>query len=372
MKTWRTILIVHSILTAALFAGGTATATNAADAPQVVNAKIETRAVNGSLAETLRGIEAQTDKPEWVGYSVAEVVGDRTVCCGNFNDSYGGCGTCRLEKENGVATTNSQKDSQNGTVQLEGSRQLVVLFRLEGKQVMRIREASENCTLDAGGLPFIWLTGVKPTESVTLLTEFVHKATFEGHGEHEIGQGALSATALHDDASADRAFASFVAADQPEQLRKHASFWLGAARGKSGELLLQKMAKSDPSPEVRSQVAFALSVSHEPEALNVMILMAKDDESAHVRGQALFWLAQKAGQKAMGAITGAIDNDPDTEVKKKAVFALSQMPKDEGVPKLIEVAKTNRNREVRKQAMFWLGQSNDPRALDFFEQVLSR
>jgi hypothetical protein len=48
------------------------------------------------------------------------------------------------------------------------------------------------------------------------------------------------------------------------------------------------------------------------------------------------------------------------------------MPKDEGVPKLIEVAKTNRNREVRKQAMFWLGQSNDPRALEFFEQVLSR
>ena len=74
----------------------------------------------------------------------------------------------------------------------------------------------------------------------------------------------------------------------------------------------------------------------------------------------------------MGAITGAIENDPDTEVKKKAVFALSQMPKDEGVPKLIEVAKTNHNPEVRKQAMFWLGQSNDPRALDFFEQVLSR
>jgi HEAT repeat protein len=91
-----------------------------------------------------------------------------------------------------------------------------------------------------------------------------------------------------------------------------------------------------------------------------------------VRSQALFWLAHKAGQKAVGTITGAIENDPDTEVKKKAVFALSQLPKDEGVPKLIEVAKNNRNREVRKQAMFWLGQSNDPRALEFFEQVLTR
>jgi HEAT repeat protein len=101
-----------------------------------------------------------------------------------------------------------------------------------------------------------------------------------------------------------------------------------------------------------------------------MIRMAHDDDSPHVRGQALFWLAQKAGKKATGAITGAIDNDPDTEVKKKAVFALSQMPKEEGVPKLIQVAQTNKNPEVRKQAMFWLGQSNDPRALEFFEKVL--
>jgi hypothetical protein len=342
-----------------------------AEAPQVVNAKIETRAVSGALAEALRGIEAQADEAEWVAYSVAEIAGDRTVCCGNFNDGYGRCGTCRLEKENGATSRTSQKDEKDGPVQLEGSRQLVVLFRLEGKQVMRIREASVNCTLDAGGLPFLWLTGVKPAESVALLAGFVYKATFEGHGEHELGQGALSAIALHADASADRAFESFVAADQPEQLRKHASFWLGAARGKAGFSILQKMAKSDPSSEVRSQVAFALSVSHEPEALNEMIRLAKEDQSSHVRGQALFWLAQKAGQKAMGAITGAIENDPDTDVKKKAVFALSQMPKDEGVPKLIEVAKTNRNREVRKQAMFWLGQSNDPRALEFFEQVLT-
>jgi hypothetical protein len=34
------------------------------------------------------------------------------------------------------------------------------------------------------------------------------------------------------------------------------------------------------------------------------------------------------------------------------------------------VAENNRNPEVCKQAMFWLGQSQDPRALGFFEKVL--
>ena len=83
-------------------------------------------------------------------------------------------------------------------------------------------------------------------------------------------------------------------------------------------------------------------------------------------------MAQKAGDRAVATITEAILNDPDAAVKKRAVFALSQLPKDEGVPKLIEIAKNQRNPEVRKQAFFWLGQSKDPRALAFFEQVLNK
>jgi HEAT repeat protein len=100
------------------------------------------------------------------------------------------------------------------------------------------------------------------------------------------------------------------------------------------------------------------------------VALARNGQSSGVRSQALFWVAQRAGNKAVGVITDALDKDPDTEVKKRAVFALSQLPKDEGIPKLIEVARNNRNPEVRRQAMFWLGQTNDPRALKFFEDVL--
>ncbi len=336
--------------------------------PRVENAKAETRAVAGTLDATFRGILAQAEKSEWVGYSVDEIAGERSVCCGNWNDE-GGCGTCRLEKERDATRGTTHAD---GSIKLEGARRLVVLFRLEAKQVVRIRVASEDCTLDAGGLPFVWLTGVKLAESVTLLTTYVQGAEFERHDHHNIGNGALTAIALHADASAEKAMESFIAPEQREELRRQAAFWLGAARGKEGLNALQRMAKNDPSSDVRAHVAFALSVSHEPGAIDEMIRMAHDDSSSHVRGQALFWLAQKAGKKAVSTITGAIENDPDTDVKRKAVFALSQLPKDEGVPKLIEVAQTNRNPEVRKQAMFWLGQSNDPRALEFFEKVLTK
>jgi len=343
-----------------------------AEMPRIENAKLETRVVGASLAAAFREIMEKAEKPEWVGYSVDEVAGERGVCCDN-NWSDERCGTCRLENDHNWISGTTKKDNlPAGTVKLEGERKIVVLYRLEAKNVTRIRMASESCSLDVGGLQFIWLTGVQAPESVALLETYVHGAPFESHGDHGIGQGALSAIALHADASADRGLQSFVAPDQPEGLRRQAAFWLGEARGKAGLEALRRMAKNDPSSEVRSHVAFALSVSHESGALDEMIRMAHDDTSSHVRGQALFWLAQKAGKKAVGTITGAIENDPDTDVKKKAVFALSQLPKDEGVPKLIEVAQTNRNAEVRKQAMFWLGQSNDPRALQFFEKVLTQ
>lgn len=48
------------------------------------------------------------------------------------------------------------------------------------------------------------------------------------------------------------------------------------------------------------------------------------------------------------------------------------MPKEEDVPKLIQVAQRNKYPDVRKQAMFWVGQSTDPRALEFFEKVLTQ
>jgi HEAT repeat protein len=98
---------------------------------------------------------------------------------------------------------------------------------------------------------------------------------------------------------------------------------------------------------------------------------ARNDKDPHVRGQALFWLAQKAGNRETArAISSAVANDPDRAVKERAVFALQQLPNGEGVPLLIEVAKANPDPQVRKKAMFWLGQSKDPRALEFFAQVL--
>lgn len=341
------------------------------DAPQIENARVEKKTLAGPLATEVKSWTTKSEAPQWLGYAVPQMGREHAMCCGDYDGSWrNGCGHCRLE-DRGNGSNMTSRD-ETGTTKLEAPRSVVVLFRAENKHVTKIRVVSQECSLDAGGLSFVWLSGVKPAESVELLETFVRGTDLDAHDEDHISHGALTAIALHADPAADRALESFTRSGEPESLRKQTAFWLGAAREKAGLAALEKMAKNDPSSEVRLQVTFALSVSHEQGAVEQMIRMAHDDQSSHVREQALFWLAHKAGQKAMGAITGAIENDPDTDVKKKAVFALSQLPRDEGVPKLIEVAQTNRNREVRKQAMFWLGQSHDPRALAFFEKILTQ
>ena len=147
--------------------------------------------------------------------------------------------------------------------------------------------------------------------------------------------------------------------------------WLTGVRPGDSIDWLNTLATGDSSKRLANNATMAIALHGDQQATDRLIALARSAKSSDVRGTALFWLAQRAGDKAVGTITQALE-DPETEVRKQAVFALSQLPKDESVPKLIDVARTHRDAAVRKQAMFWLGQSRDPRALTFFEQILQQ
>jgi HEAT repeats len=321
-----------------------------AQEPRVSNAKVETRS-GASLQSTFQAIQTGQGTPAWVAYSVPATPGNHESCC--WNNSYRGC---TLEGGTPAGVLN------NGPVMLEGSSTLVVLYRISNHTVDKMRMVSGDCALDGGGLPFIYLTGVRPAESVALLESMVSE-----RNEHPI-----SIIAMHGDPAAEQALERLSSPTQPEKTREKTLFWLGSSGSRNAYLTLKRIATQDTSDTIRDKSMFALSVSKDPDAVMTLIESAKNDKSPRVRSQALFWLAHKAGQKETAAIVGAVENDPDLAVKKKAVFALSQLPKDEGVPLLIQLAKTNKTPEVRKQAMFWLGQSKDPRAVTFFQDVLTK
>jgi len=268
--------------TLALIVGVLASASAFAQTPDVIGGSLETHAVSRGLGREVAAITEKLSQPAWIGYAVKTQARDSDGCWSG----------------DGRSVSRPLK-----SVKLEGSDGLFVLLRVAERQVERIKIASSECPLDAGGLTVHWLTGVTSAESLDYLATFT-----SGGAARRLANSAIVAMALHAD----------------------------------------------------------------PAAIDRLIALARTGSDARVRSDALFWIAQRAGDRAAGAITDALDRDPDTEVKKRAVFALSQLPKDEGIPKLIDVARNNRNREVRRQAMFWLGQSGDPRALKFFEEVLGK
>lgn len=105
-----------------------------------------------------------------------------------------------------------------------------------------------------------------------------------------------------------------------------------------------------------------------------LLRMAKQESiSRKVRRSAVFWLSHAAGDAATRGLTDLVDDkNADREVRETAVFALSQRPRDEGVPALIRIARQNPDPELRRKAIFWLGQSEDPRAISLFEELLTR
>ncbi len=128
-------------------------------------------------------------------------------------------------------------------------------------------------------------------------------------------------------------------------------------------------AKDDDGGEMISAATLADSTVVWPQLLRV----ARDRRlGEETRRQSVFWLGQAAGEAAARGLDSLVDegDEGDIEVRKHAVFALSQRPAEEGVPVLIRIARTNRHPELRKTALFWLGQSEDPRAISLFEEIL--
>jgi hypothetical protein len=147
-------------------------------------------------------------------------------------------------------------------------------------------------------------------------------------------------------------------------------YWLGDVNGAQSVNFLKALVTEANLRDRAESALSSLALHRDESATAAVIDLARNSPSSRIRERALFWVARRATSQSVGVITYAIENDPETRVKKQAVFALSQLPKDEGVPLLITLARSHTNPVVRRQAMQWLGQSRDPRALAFFEEVL--
>jgi hypothetical protein len=314
----------------------------AAQPKLLVNAQLKTQPAASGLESVFRGLLAAQPQPAWIAYPVPSTRTGNTGC-EYVRDSF----------------------TTAGVVHLEPPDHVVMLYRVEANAVNRIRSLSPDCEIDAGGLPVYWLTGVQPAQSVALLASFLPQ-------RDRLGDSMIGAIAQHADASADQVLEKLVAPGQPESVRSRAVTWLGSARGRSGFETLKRLIANDADERVREQAVNALATSKEKDAPELLVSIAQSDKSPKLRQQAVSAMSRKRDASVAPILAKVIETDPDLQVKRRAVSALNSLPDGEGIPALIQLIKTTRDPEIRKHAISTLGQSRDPRAVTFFEEVLNR
>jgi hypothetical protein len=117
----------------------TAWCTLHAQAP-ITNAKVDLRSAAQGVGNVVQSVAA-TRMPAWIGYRLAAAPGARRTC------------------------------GSGARVLLEPPAEFYVLVRIEAGAVVRIRSFTPECDIDAGGLPLVWLTDLKPADGVAWLVQ---------------------------------------------------------------------------------------------------------------------------------------------------------------------------------------------------------
>jgi HEAT repeat protein len=156
-------------------------------------------------------------------------------------------------------------------------------------------------------------------------------------------------------------------------LRRHAIHMLADDDNESmlGELL--KLYDTEQSNDVRRQLLHAFSEMKSQQAEDKLFAVARGAGGANdeLRRQAINMIGERAGKRSLDLLRETVEgSNAETQVQMQAVNAISERPAEESVPLLIKIARTHPNQQVRRRAINVLGESGDPRALEFFREVL--
>jgi len=136
---------------------------------------------------------------------------------------------------------------------------------------------------------------------------------------------------------------------------------------------LIKLYDAERVLDIRRSILQSLSGIKGTRVEDKLFDVARNDETFELRRQAIRLLGERATKRSLDFLSATAQSaDGNAEVQVQAVRAIGERHSEEIVPLLIKIAKTHPNQLVRKQAMRSLGESGDPRAVEFFREVLTK
>jgi HEAT repeat protein len=188
----------------------------------------------------------------------------------------------------------------------------------------------------------------------------------------DVKRAAMRALAENKSARAQARILELARTEPNGDLRRQAIRLVGE-RGEAAIDDLLKLFDSEQAPDVKRTVLQSLSEIKGTRVEDKLFEVAKSNDSMDVRKQAIRLLGERVGKRSFEFLSQtAQSTDANSEVQVQAVRAISQRRSEESVPVLIKIARSHPNQLVRKQAIRSLGESGDPRAVEFFREVLTK
>jgi len=195
---------------------------------------------------------------------------------------------------------------------------------------------------------------------------------YAGDANIEVKKAALRSLAETKNAKAQARLLEIARTDTNAELRKQAVRVLGE-RGEAAIDDLLKLFDTEQVPEVRRAALQSLSQIKSTRVEDKLFEIARGNEPVEMKRHAIRMLGDRVSKRSLEFLSAtAQSTDANAEVQVQAVRAISERRSDESVPLLIKIARSHPNQMVRKQAIRSLGESGDPRAVEFFREVLTK
>ncbi len=188
----------------------------------------------------------------------------------------------------------------------------------------------------------------------------------------DVKRAALRSLAETKNARAQARLMEVARTEQNAELRKQA-IRVVSERGEAAVDDLLKLFDAEQNTDVKRSVLQSLSDIKSTRVEDKLFEVARGNDSLDVRRQAIRLLGERVSKRSFDFLSQTVQApDGTTEVQVQAVRAISERRSEESVPLLIKIARTHQNQLVRKQAIRSLGESGDPRAVEFFREVLTK
>lgn len=199
------------------------------------------------------------------------------------------------------------------------------------------------------------------------------KSLYDEVKDPEVRRSVISAAGNSDEKDLAFAFLLGIAKNDADwQSRRVAVRQLGEFERDEVADDLMKFYASDASVEVKKAALQSLAEMKSTRAEDKLFDVARGNDAVDLRRQAIRSLGERVSKRSFEFLSATAQSpDANAEVQVQAVRAISERHAEESVPLLITIARTHPNQLVRKQAIRSLGDTGDPRAIEFFREVLS-